>query len=295
LPKLVDKESGKILGINTFDLFVILIILFLSFSLISRAIRPGERVKEYSGLNIQNAALEFTRLNNYGFVVYGDIDGKWTVNGSKFKGTVLLVEALETRLIGRINGRTITIGGPNAYLEDLAANTIAFRTDSPSLIRLRLRETMMANDLRELVDNLRKISADVAGKYGVKTLKIQTYSLVFDMPGFEATAVRYLEIKSRIAKYIPYPVQKIYVYNDFISISLHPTGLAIRDVDLLKLDQIFEELGLNYTRVMADQIEMYIGTQESLVGVGVYGEILTNARPLSNIIDVTRLTFIPKP
>ncbi|GEM_PF-1039429 len=295
MPKLLDRENGKILGINAFDLFVILIIFFLFFSLISRVIRPGEQVKEYSGLNIQNAALEFTRLSNYGFVVYSEIDGKWTVNGSKFEGTVLLVEALETRLIGKMDGRTVTIGGPNAYLEDLAAKKIIFRTDSPSLIRIRVKEPIIAKDLREFVESLRNISAKVAGKYGVKTLRVQTYSLVFEMPGFEATAVRYIEIKRKLAEYVPYPVQKIYVYDDFISISLYPTSLSIRDTDLLKLNQIFEELGLNYTRVMADQIEIYIGTKESLVGVGVYGEILANARPLSDIIDTTRLTFIPKP
>ncbi len=295
MPKLLDREKGKILGINAFDLFVILLVLFLSFSLISRVIRPGEQVKEYSGLNIQNAALEFTRLNNLGFVVYGQIDGKWTINGSQFKGTVLLVDALETRLMGRINGRSVTIGGPNAYLEDLAAKTIVFRTESPSLIRVNVKKPIMAGDLQELVENLRNISTSVAGRYGVKTLKIQVYTLVFDIPGFKATAMRYLEIRSKLPEYIPYPVQKIYVVDDYIGFSLYPTGLAIRDIDLLKLDQILNELGLNYSRVMADQIELYIGTQESLVGVGVYGEILSNARPLSDIIDTTKLTFIPKP
>jgi len=295
LPRLVDREQGKLLGINAFDLFVILIILFLSFSLISRAFSPGEQVKEYSGLNIQNAALEFTRLSNYGFVVYGEIDGKWTVNGSQFRGTVLLVEALETRLIGRIDGRMVTIGGPNAYLEDIAAKKIVFRTDSPSLIRVRIKKPIITEDLQELVWNLRNISEGVAGKYGVKTLRVQIYSLVFEMPGFKATAMKYLEIKCKVINYIPYPIQKIFVYDEFISFSLYPTSLAIRDADLLKLDQIFQELGLNYTRVMADQVEMYIGTQESLTGVGVYGEILANARSLSDIIDLTRLTFIPKP
>ena len=295
MPKLLDREKGKILGINAFDLFVILLILFLSFSLISRVIRPGEQVKEYSGLNIQNAALEFTRLNNLGFVVYGEIDGKWTINSSQFKGTILLVDALETRLIGSLNGRSVTIGGPNAYLEDLAAKTIVFRTETPSLIRVNVKKPIIAGDLQELIEDLRNISTNVAGKYGVKTIKVQAYTLVFDIPGFKATAMRYLEIRNKLSENIPYPVQKIYVVDDYISFSLYPTSLALRDIDLLKLDQILNELGLNYSRVMADQIEIYIGTQESLVGVGVYGEILANARPLSDVIDTTKLTFIPKP
>jgi len=295
LPKLLDREKGKVLGVNAFDLFIILLILFLSFSLISKVIRPEEHVKEYSGLNIQNAVLEFTKLNNLGFVVYGEIDGKWTINGSQFKGIILLVDALETRLIGRLNGRPVTIGGPNAYLEDLAAKKIVFRTETPSLIRVNIKKPIIAGDLQELVENLRNISRNVAGKYGVKTLKVQTYTLVFDIPGFRATAMRYLEIRSRLSEYIPYPVQKIYVVDDYISFSLYPTSLALRDIDLLKLDQILNELGLNYSRVMADQIDLYIGTQESLVGVGVYGKILANARPLSDLIDTTKLTFIPKP
>ena len=295
MPKLLDREKGKVLGVNAFDLFIILLILFLSFSLISKVIRPEEHVKEYSGLNIQNAVLEFTKLNNLGFVVYGEIDGKWTINGSQFKGIILLVDALETRLIGRLNGRPVTIGGPNAYLEDLAAKKIVFRTETPSLIRVNIKKPIIAGDLQELVENLRNISRNVAGKYGVKTLKVQTYTLVFDIPGFRATAMRYLEIRNRLSEYIPYPVQKIYVVDDYISFSLYPTSLALRDIDLLKLDQILNELGLNYSRVMADQIDLYIGTQESLVGVGVYGKILANARPLSDLIDTTKLTFIPKP
>ncbi|MEM1984994.1 MAG: hypothetical protein QXW76_07010, partial [Candidatus Korarchaeum sp.] len=161
--KWVDRRSGKILGINAFDLFLLMLILSLGgYYVYENLIPPPQEVSAFSGLNIRNAALEFSRLSGLGYLVYARVDGTWTVNATEFHDQVLITWAYETKLIGWYKGSRVTIGGPNAYVEDIAATKITFKTATPSVIRIYLYQ-INGSSLSEISDKLESICSDIAG------------------------------------------------------------------------------------------------------------------------------------
>lgn len=293
--KLVDVKSGKILGINAFDLFLLMIILsFAGYYAYENLLPPPQEVNAYSGLNIRNAALEFSRLSSMGYVVKAWIDGIWTVNRTEFHDDVLITWSYETRLFGWYKGKRITIGGPDAYVEDIAASKITFKTESPSIIRM-YTYPIEARSIGEIADRIEELSNKVSGSYGVREVTIRS-SLMLDVPGLNPNAYLYAQLKWRIYERIPWGFIYIYLGNSFITMSFDYTQkIALTIEDLRELDSIFRELKINYTNAMLDEAYVYVGTDKPLTGVSVYANLLDNARPLSNAIDVTRLTFIPKP
>ncbi len=293
--KLIDRKSGKILGINAFDLFLILIIVaFAGYYAYENLLPPPQEVNAYSGLNIRNAALEFTRLSTMGYIVEARIDGVWTANGTEFHDDVLITWSYETRLFGWYRGKRITIGGPNAYVEDIAASKITFKTTAPSVIRM-YTYPIKADSISKIADKLEEIGGKVAGEYGVRDVKVRS-SLVIDVPGLKPSAYLYTQLKWKIYERIPWGFIYVYLGDSFITMKFDYTQkVALTSGDLREVDSILRELGINYTNAMLDAAYVYIGTEEPLTGVSVYANLLDNARPLSDIIDVTRLTFIPKP
>ncbi len=293
--KLVDKKSGKVLGINAFDLFLLIIIIaFAGYYAYENFLPPPQEVNAYSGLNINNAALGFSRLSGMGYIVSARIDGIWTSNKTEFHDDVLITWSYETRLFGWYKGRRITIGGPNAYVEDIAATKITFKTESPSVIRA-YTYPLEGETLTEIADKLEEISRKIAGDYGVKTVKLRS-SLVIDVPGLKPNAYLYNRLKWSIYDRVPWGYPYLYLGDSFITITFDYTQkISLTTEDLKEIDSILRELNITYDRAVLDAAYVYIGTKEPLTGVSVYSNILENARPLSGVIDVTRLTYIPKP
>ncbi len=293
--RIVDRKSGKILGINAFDLFLlILIVAFSSYYIYMNLVPPPQEVTAYSGLNINNAALEFSRLYGMGYIVTAKVDGIWTSNRTEFHDEVLITWSYETRLFGWLDGKRVTIGGPNAYVEDIAATKITFKTLSPSVIRI-YTYPIEAKTLKELASKLEEISRKVAGEYGVKVVKIRS-SMILDVPSLKPNAFTYNRIKWGIYDRVPWGYPYLYLGDSFITITFDYTQkIALTTDDLRTIDEILEEVGIKYDKVVLDAAYVYIGTERPLTGISVYSDILENARPLSGVIDVTRLTYIPKP
>ncbi len=293
--KLIDRKTGKILGINSFDLFLIIIILaFAGYYAYENLLPPPQEVNAYSGLNINNAALEFSRLSGMGYVVSAHIDGVWTTNKTGFHDDVLITWSYETRLFGWYKGKRITIGGPNAYVEDIAATKITFKTESPSIIRA-YTYPMERKTITEIADELDSIGRKIAGDYGVKVIKVKS-SLILDIPELKPNAYLYNRLKWRIYDEIPWGYPYIYLGDSFITIRFDYTQkIALTTDDFRKIDSILRDLNVTYEKAVLDSAYIYIGTEKPLTGVSVYSKLLDNARPLSGIIDVTRLTYIPKP
>lgn len=290
--KVLDWKRARILGINALDLLVLVCLVLLAVLLLSRFFTSKQETRRFSGLNIQNAVLECDRLTNSGFVVNAKIEGRWTLNGTDFEGEALIYWASQTRLFGWVDGRRLTIGGTNAYLEDIAARSIEISTTSPSVIHVVLTKTVEAKSAADIVEYLGDIAKNVSGEFGVETLRIQARSLVFDMPGFKSNAVAYSMLGKEFHERIPYKIYGVHVYDDFISLVFDPVAYSIRDVDLLEVGDIFKESGLNHTQLFANQVELYVGTYEDLGGI-TYRSILDNAREMSDILDLTKLTYVP--
>jgi hypothetical protein len=293
--KWVDKEAGKILGINAFDLLLLLIILCAgSYYAYKNLVPPSQEVSSFSGLNIRNAALEFSRLTSLGYLVYARVDGYYTMNGTEFHDDVLITWAYETKLMGWYKGSRVTIGGPNAYVEDIAAMQITFRTATPSVIRIYVNQ-INGSTLSELADKVEEISREVAGNYGVGTVSIRS-SLVINAPGIKSNAFIYYNLRNMIYSRIPWGYIYLSLGDSYITMIFDYTQRSsLTTDDLRKIDLMLRELNISYDGVILQDGYIFIGTEKPLTGVSVYAELLKNARKYSSIIDLSKLTYIVKP
>lgn len=293
--KWIDRRSGKVLGINAFDLFLLLLILLLGgYYAYENLIPPPQEVSAFSGLNIRNAALEFSRLSGLGYLVYARVDGTWTVNATEFHDDVLITWTYETKLIGWYKGSRVTIGGPNAYVEDIAAAKITFRTATPSVIRIYLNQ-INGSSLSEISDKLESICSDIAGNYGIGNVVIRS-SLVLSVPGLKPNAFTYNTLRSTIYNRIPWGYPYFSLGDSYIVIIFDYTQRNFLTTDdLRKIDSILKELNITYEWAILDEGYVFIGTEKPLTGVSVYAELLSNARRYSDIMDLSKLTYTVKP
>ncbi len=293
--RLIDPKEGKVLGVNAFDLLILLLILAVSgYYLYTTLAPPPSQVSSYSGLNIQNAVLEYSRLSSLGYVVEARVEGIWTGNKSKFDDDVLITWAYETRLFGWYKGKRITIGGPNAYIEDVAASKITFKTTAPSLIRAYIYP-ISARSLDELADRLEELSKVLAGEFGVRSIKVRS-SIIVDAPGLKPNAYLYSKLKWRLYKEIPWGYPYLYFGDSYITIKFDYTqraGLTVDDIRVI--GKAIEGLGIEYSNVTLEAAYLFIGTERPLTGVNVYPNILENARKVQEQVDVTRVTYIARP
>lgn len=293
--KWIDRESGRVLGINAFDLFLLIIISILGgYYAYENLVPPPQEVSSFSGLNIRNAALEFSRLSGLGYLVYAKIDGTWTVNATEFHDDVLITWAYETRLMGWYRGGRITIGGPNAYVEDIAATKITFKTATPSVIRIYINQINGSN-LSEISEKLEDICRDIAGGYGVRNVLIRS-SLVLSVPGFKPNAFIYNVLRNAIYSRIPWGYPYFSLGDSYIVMIFDYTQRNfLTTEDLRKIDSILRELNITYDSAILNEGYVFIGTERPLTGVSVYAELLDNARRYSKLLDLSKLTYTVKP
>ena len=291
--KIIDREKRRILGLNPVDLLALVVVLILSAYVLSGYLFPQEIRMTYSGLDIERAVMDFKRLASLGFVVRAKVSGRWIGNGSPFSGDLLISAVSSSSLYGWLNGSPLMIGGSNAYLEDVAADSIEFYTVSPSVIFVPLRGVFEEDSISGLSERMLSLAEEVAGGYGVAALKIRFSNLAVVVPGLRSNAVDFIEINSRVRERIPYPCT-VYVYDNYLLVRTPSAMEALRPEDLSELEAILAELGIEYEEVLADGVILYIGTEESLSRPGAYGEILKNARRLGEIVDTQRLYLVPK-
>lgn len=293
--KWIDKQSGKILGINAFDLFLLLIILLLGgYYAYENLVPPPQEVGAFSGLNIRNAALEFSRLSGLGYLVYARIDGTWTINATEFHDDVLITWAYETKLIGWYKGSRVTIGGPNAYVEDIAATRIAFRAATPSVIRIYISQ-INGSSLSDISDKLEIICNDIAERYGVGNVLIRS-SLVLNVPGLKPNAFVYNMLRNKIYNRIPWGYPYFTLGDSYITMIFDYTQRNfLTTEDLRVIDSILRELNITYKGAILNEGYVFIGTENPLTGVSVYAELLSNARRYSSIVDLSKLTYTVRP
>ncbi|MEM4581088.1 MAG: hypothetical protein QW092_01835 [Candidatus Korarchaeum sp.] len=257
-------------------------------------IPPPQEVSAFSGLNIRNAALEFSRLSGLGYLVYARVDGTWTINATEFHDQVLITWAYETKLIGWYKGSRVTIGGPNAYVEDIAATKITFKTATPSVIRIYLYQ-INGSSLSEISDKLESICSDIAGNYGIGNVLIRS-SLVLSVPGMKPNAFIYNTLRNAIYNRIPWGYPYFSLGDSYITMIFDYTQRNFLTTDdLRKIDSILRELNVTYERVILNEGYVFIGTERPLTGVSVYAELLSNARRYSNLLDLSKLTYTVKP
>lgn len=128
--KYIDREKGKIFGINLVDLVIGILALFMIFSFGSKILSED---LNFSGDEMYNAIQAFERFNNKGFLVYTEVEGRWIATGQEKKDSSIAFSGLIT---GTKSGAFLTknekgeyewIGGSMAYMEDIAADKMVFK------------------------------------------------------------------------------------------------------------------------------------------------------------------------
>lgn len=122
--RIIDKEKGKVLGINFIDLMVGVVIIFLLFSFGSKVL-----VKDltFSGDEMYSAIQTYQKLDSKGFLLEATLDGKWIADEEDFTSRGILIRprggAFEFK---GIEGERIWVGGSMSYLEDVAVQKMTF-------------------------------------------------------------------------------------------------------------------------------------------------------------------------
>jgi hypothetical protein len=146
--RFLDRERGRVLGVNAVDLFVIVVVAFLAFSLASKLLSPS---LVYSGEEMYSAIQDYRMLDSKGFLLEARVKGKWIVDEREFDGTGIIADTRSGSFALRTeDGRYIWIGGSMAYLEDIAAEKIVFIPGDSYVVTLTL-EPREFNSFKELL------------------------------------------------------------------------------------------------------------------------------------------------
>jgi hypothetical protein len=122
--RMIDKQRGRIFGINFIDLMVGVVILFLVFSFGSKIL-----IKDltFSGDEMYSAIQTYQKLDSKGFLLAAKIDGKWIADEEDFASSGILIRprsgAFEFKDVG---GERLWVGGSMSYLEDVAVDRMTF-------------------------------------------------------------------------------------------------------------------------------------------------------------------------
>lgn len=123
--KAIDREKGRLFGVNAVDLAVVVIVLFLIFSFGMKILAEDLR---FSGDEMYNAVQAYQKLDSKGFLIEADVAGKLIVDDSNIQATGIIIETRSgTFALKGADGSEMWIGGSMAYLEDIAASTLTFR------------------------------------------------------------------------------------------------------------------------------------------------------------------------
>ena len=288
--KIIDLKRGKIVGVSIIDLIVIIVVAIILWHFFY-----NQRVtssQKFSGYDISKACYKYTWLSNAGFIVKAKVEGKYTLNGSKCIIEGLIYKAGQDRLYLMLyNGQKVTIGGSNAYIEDIAADKIEYIPLSKSTIKL-IVNPQKYNDLSEFLSSIQEIANIAAGGYGVSTLKF-TGMFVVSCPGLEPTAKNSLDLWVDVDLNIVFGETRLSLGEDYVAVSVTAGGWRIED--LTEFKKILGKLGFNPRNVTTGELVLYIGTQQSLAAPGADRNIHDNLQQLSGMVDKEHITITPSP
>ena len=145
---LIDRERGRVFGVNAVDLFVAIVVLFLAFSLVSKILSPD---LVYSGEEMYSAIQDYRKLDTKGFLIEAMVKGKWIVDEEEFEDRGLIADTKSGSFALRTpDGRYLWIGGSMAYIEDIAAEKITFKPSDNYVLPLTM-EPREFNSYQELM------------------------------------------------------------------------------------------------------------------------------------------------
>ncbi len=288
--KIIDMEKGRILGVNLIDLIVILVILggVAAFAYYQRPVQE----KTYAGFDIGKACTEYTWLSKAGFLVEAEIYGKWNLNKSPCHVSGLISSSEVNRLYVILkNGEVVSVGGSQAYIEDIAAEKIIFKPLSSSTVKVVVKPVVLET-IGQLKEYLENISKTIAGDYQVATVTF-TGLILIDSPGTMPSTKNSVKIWIQVNKRIILGDPYISVGEEYITVVVKGQGWRLQE--LVELDKILEELGFPRTRVSTGEITLFIGTKKSLTDPAAGAVIQRNAKKISQLIKKEKITIAPKP
>ncbi|MFQ5887440.1 MAG: hypothetical protein ACE5HY_01955 [Candidatus Hydrothermarchaeales archaeon] len=249
--KIVEFKKGKLLGVNIIDLAVILLVLVLLFSFASEAVSKD---LVYSGEQMHNAVVEYQKLDNRGFVIESNIEGKWVVDGAQFEETGLLTSTTGgTFVFRRKNGEIRTIGGSMAHREDIAASKIILKPLDNYLVVFDL-DPMSFTNFDEFLTYLEGLKSEIGSDHLYINVRLAYGG------GLSFTEAQNLRNQ----------LEGMYLLKDFAIMDATERGLLLnfRRISLEELKQLQIESGV----VTTNRMRIFAGYDEEPVlrGIGEY-------------------------
>ncbi len=153
--KIFDFEKGKIFGINFFDLFVIITVIFIGFMLYKTF---STSYPVYGGDEIHKADRDFKKLLSKGILVESEIEGKIVGLNKKVKINGIIIKSSRQSLTVREKDLSkVVVGGKTAEIEEIAAYKIIFKPLYKSTARFTfiVKDTEFS-DFLDRLENLKK-------------------------------------------------------------------------------------------------------------------------------------------
>ncbi len=153
--KIIDFEKGKVFGVNFFDLFIIITLIFLGFMFYKTF---STSFPIYSGDEIHKADRDFKKLLSKGILVEAKVEGKIVGSDEKVKIDGIVVKSSRLSLTIREKDLSkVIVGGKNAEIEEIAADRIVFNPLYKSTLRFAfIAREMKFSEIITRLENLKK-------------------------------------------------------------------------------------------------------------------------------------------
>lgn len=167
--KLIDREQGKILGVNFVDALVAVVVLFVALSFISKLLMPP---LTFTGEQMTTAIVTYQKLDSKGFLIEAGVKGKWIGSGEDFSSDGLIIDTRSGALqLKKRDATALWVGGSMGYLEDIAVSRIEFRPLGNYVVSYDLQPRSFSS-YEELLRNLRGFSEELKADNLLLTLDI---------------------------------------------------------------------------------------------------------------------------
>jgi len=275
---------------NIVDIIILLFVLSLPIFILARKYSPREEAREFSGLDIIRVCEEYNRISAKGYVVVARVEGKWTFNSTPVTIEGVVVKADKARLYIAKNSLLLSIGGPMADVEHIAASKITLLPQSRSVIVLRTKP-LKASSLEEFSSVVYSIAESAAGEYGVATIRVAGRLLLRcnmsrGSPVFQKI---WLDTISRIKFGIVYLILE----EGYLELSLY--GAGWRPEDLSVFTSILSQNGVAVDAVITPSLTIMVGTERSLAEPGAEKSVKANLAKLVHLIETEKVTISPYP
>ncbi|MCS4541090.1 MAG: hypothetical protein HY929_02015 [Euryarchaeota archaeon] len=255
--KLIDREKGKIFGINFVDLIVLLGILVLIGFLTFRYVSYTIETFEFSGSDIYRAVSTYTILSTQGFLVKAEIKGVWTGERQPFSGGGLIVDAKSGQFVILLNHRKVTVGGPLSYVEDIAADRIFLKCQSKSVVQAKMKGQTVSSF--EEIQNKIKNLADSFIEYSPNNI-LATFKVGIEISGMQSSPAVSQEVDNALYDQVFAKGMTVITRENGFEILF--THLSYND--LSSIDKILRQHNLYPQKIVTSSIDLYIGTEKLL-------------------------------